>query len=296
MSLEAQDARPSVDVIIPVYGERPEALAATVSGCLAQTYPVSEIYVVDDGSPAPVTLSHLVEASGKVHLHRLPENSGISVARNTAIAQSSSPLLWCINTEIIPASDWLQTCVDYLATHREVGACYTRLVPKTPKRLWSRWRMRFMETRFEGASGPAPFAPGHSVLLRRDAVESVKGYDPQFLRINEDSDICKRMREAGWETHYVASSFCVSIQEDTLQGLSGKLLVRSNWFSPESYSLPRVFMDQSKWFLVRSSRNIVKGRFSLLPADVALWAGAITVACRRKVAERLAHRQRELRG
>jgi cellulose synthase/poly-beta-1,6-N-acetylglucosamine synthase-like glycosyltransferase len=33
----------SVDVIIPVYAERCEALAATLSACLDQTYPISKM-------------------------------------------------------------------------------------------------------------------------------------------------------------------------------------------------------------------------------------------------------------
>src|SRR2546427_10713313 len=66
----------AVDVIIPVYGERSEALAATLSGCLRQTYPISRIYVVDDGSPSPVALPPPAEATGRVHTLRLAENQG----------------------------------------------------------------------------------------------------------------------------------------------------------------------------------------------------------------------------
>ena len=153
-----------------------------------------------------------------------------------------------------------------------------------------------MEMRFGGVSGPVAFAPGHSVLLRREAVDKVGGYDHRFLRIGEDSDLSKRMREAGWETHYIARSNCVSIQEDTVRGLSNKLLLRSNWHSPDDYPLARVFLDQSKWFLVRLGRNTVKGRLLFLPIDVVLWIGALTVATRRTLAARRERRQGEREG
>jgi cellulose synthase/poly-beta-1,6-N-acetylglucosamine synthase-like glycosyltransferase len=282
---------PAVDVIIPVYGERSEGLAATLSGCLNQTYPVSQVYVIDDGSPSPVVLPGRAEATGRVHLLRLAENQGISAARNAGLAKSSAPLLWCINCEVIPAPEWLATCVDYLSAHPGVGSCCTRMVPQAPGRLLTRWRMRFMEARFGGASGTVAFAPGHSVLLRREAVERVGGYDPRFRRINEDSDLSKRMREAGWETHFVAGSFCTSIQEDTLRGLSHKLLLRSNWHSPDDYPLARVFLDQTRWFLARLARNIVKGRLLFWPIDVALWVGALKIATRRTLAARHERRQ-----
>jgi GT2 family glycosyltransferase len=275
-----------VDVIIPVYGERSDALAATLRGCLNQTYPVSRIYVVDDGSPSPVVLPGLAEATGRVHLVRLRQNRGIAVARNVGIERSSAPLLWCINCEVVPARDWLETCVNYLSGRPRAGGCFTPLVLKAPDRLLTRWRMRFMDPGLAGTTRPVGWAPGHSVLLRREAIQEVGGYDARFRRIGEDSDLGARMGDAGWETHFVAKSCCVSIQEDTLRSLSDKLLTRSDWRSAEDYSLARVFLDQSRWFLVRLARNIFKGRLHFVPIDVALWVGALRIASVRTLAGR----------
>src|SRR5262249_42315618 len=40
----------TVDVVIPVYGERAEALDATLRACVQQIQPIEKIVVVDDGS------------------------------------------------------------------------------------------------------------------------------------------------------------------------------------------------------------------------------------------------------
>jgi len=117
MSDQDGGKRPEVDAIIPVYGERSEALAATLSACLKQTFPVSRIFVVDDGSPEPVSLPAWAESSPQISLIRLSENQGISAARNAAIARSSATFLACVNTEVLPDPDWLATCHDYLAAH-----------------------------------------------------------------------------------------------------------------------------------------------------------------------------------
>src|ERR1039457_2910603 len=100
----------SVDVVIPVFNERPEALAATLSACVKQTHPVSKIFVVDDGSVEPVALPDWASASDQICLLRLAENQGISAARNAGIARSEAPLLACIDTEVLPDPDWLATC------------------------------------------------------------------------------------------------------------------------------------------------------------------------------------------
>ncbi|PYU47352.1 MAG: hypothetical protein DMG54_01270 [Acidobacteria bacterium] len=97
----------AVDAVIPVYGERPEALAATLSACLKQTYPFSRIFVVDDGSPEPISLPQWTQSLPQICLIRLPQNLGISAARNAAIACSNALLLGCINTQVLPDPDCL---------------------------------------------------------------------------------------------------------------------------------------------------------------------------------------------
>jgi len=211
MSHQAYNKLHTVDVIIPVYRERTEALTATLAACLTQTYPVSKIFVVDDGSPEPVFLPAPIQPMSKVCLIRLPYNQGISAARNAAIARSDALFIACINTQVLPDSDWLATCVDYLSRHEDVGACYTRLVAHRPNRILTRWRMRFLETKFGEETGLSEFAPGHAVLFRRTSVDRVGGYDVRRRLHHEDSDICRRIGKCGWATHYIANSRCVSI-------------------------------------------------------------------------------------
>jgi len=274
-----ENTRPlAADVVIPVHGERPAALEATLSACLKQTYPISRIFVVDDGSPEPINLPHWAQSLAQICLLRLPQNLGISAARNAAITCSNAPLLACINTQVLPDPDWLATCENYLSSHPGVGACYARLVPYRPNRILTRWRMRFLETRFGEKSGPSEFAPGHAVLFRKEALDVVGGYDVRYRRHHEDSDICQRMRTSGWATHYVAESRCISIQEDSLKELAAKELRESYWYSPAESSLVRLYVHLSKWTLIRAGRNILKGRFYFIPVDVVIWATALWTA------------------
>ena len=274
---------PAVDVVIPVYGERGEALSATLSACVNLTHPVSMIFVVDDGSPKPVSLPDWAQSSAQISLLRFPQNQGISAARNAAIALSNATFLACINTEVLPAPDWLDTCLDYISSHPSVGACYTRIVPQKPDRILTLWRMRFQEPKYPEQSGPTLFAHGHAVLFRREAVNAVGGYDVRYRRHHEDSDICQRMKKAGWESHFVASSGCVSIQQDSLKELAAKQLRDSGWYSPAESSLLRLYLHLSKWTLIRTGRNLLKGRIYFLPLDVAIWASALWTATWRTI-------------
>jgi cellulose synthase/poly-beta-1,6-N-acetylglucosamine synthase-like glycosyltransferase len=268
-----------VDIVIPVYNERPEACAGTLAACMRQTYPVSKIFVVDDGSQQPVTLPDWARSSPCISLVRLAKNQGISAARNAAIACSKTSLLACINAEVLPNPDWLASCEKYLSEHPAVGACYTRIDPERPNRILTRWRVRFHEVKFGERSGPSSFAPGHAVLFRREAVDAVHGYDIRYRRNYEDSDICKRMWQLGWETHYVANSRCISRQEDSLKNLAAKQLLRdSGWSSLSEGSPIRLCFSLCKWTLVRTCRNISKGRLFFIAVDAAIWARAVWIA------------------
>ena len=276
----------AVDVVMPVFNERPEAIEATLDACLGQTHPVSRVFVVDDGSAVPATIPRRIESAGKVSLTRLAQNQRNAAARNAGLAKCTSPFIACVNCEVLPAQDWLETCLNYLAQHPEVGVCFTRTVPDHPNRLLSRWRMRFQETKFGPETGSAHFATGHAVLFRREAVEKVGRYNIRLGNVSEDSDICERIRVAGWDTHFIAQSHCVSIQNNTITEFAKKELSRNDWESPKDYPLSRLILDRSKWMSIRMGRNLLKGRFLFLPVDVAVWAVAVKIAISRTLSAR----------
>lgn len=271
---------------MPVFNERPEAIEATLDACLSQTYPISHIFVIDDGSAVAAAIPQRLLVSGEISLTRLPKNQRNAAARNAGLAKCASPLIACVNCEVLPAQDWLATCANYLSEHPGVGVCFTKTVPDYPNRLLSRWRMRFQETKFGPETGSAAFAPGHAVLFRREAVEKVGRYNNRLGNVSEDSDICERIRAAGWDTHFIAKSQCVSIQNNTITEFAKKELSRNDWESPKDYPLSRLILDRSRWTAIRMGRNLAKGRLLFLPVDVAVWATAIKIAISKTIAAR----------
>jgi hypothetical protein len=146
--------------------------------------------------------------------------------------------------------------------------------------------MRFQEGKYGEAAIEVPFAPGHAVLMRREAVESVNGYDVRYRRDEEDWDICNRMLAKGWVSHYIPESRTVSIQDDCVAVLANTSLYRDGWHGPESGGFLYVLWRQTKWLGIRSGRNAVKGRLYFWPADLAIWAGSLQIAARKLWAAR----------
>ena len=103
-------------------------------------------------------------------------------------------------------------------------------------------------------------------------------YNARLGNVSEDSDICERIRAAGWDTHYIAQSHCVSIQENTVTEFAKKELSRNDWESPKDYPVSRLILQRSKWTLVRMGRNMLKARLHFLPVDVAVWVTTVKIA------------------
>lgn len=80
----------SVSVVVPTCG-RTVFLEDALRSALAQTHPVQQIILVDDGSPEPQReeIRRLAELSPRIELHRLPLRRGVSAARNAGLEQAA---------------------------------------------------------------------------------------------------------------------------------------------------------------------------------------------------------------
>ena len=47
---------------------------------------------------------------------------------------------------------------------------------------------------------------GASLMIRRDVIEEIGGFDETFFLYFEETDLCRRAARAGWRTHYVPTS------------------------------------------------------------------------------------------
>jgi glycosyltransferase involved in cell wall biosynthesis len=78
----------TVSVVIPTY-ERPEFLRGAITTAVEQTYDDVEVIVVDDGSSESYAPGVVDDFPETVNCIPLPENQGLSTARNTGIEAAS---------------------------------------------------------------------------------------------------------------------------------------------------------------------------------------------------------------
>ncbi|GAT72218.1 glycosyltransferase family 2 protein [Microbacterium hydrocarbonoxydans] len=186
-------ADPTVTVIIPT-NKGGRYLAEAVASVRAQTSPVHEILLVDDGSPAP-GLADVAAGLGVRHLRQEP--SGLSVARNTGAAAATG--------------DWIAYLDDDDVWHPERIAEQLRGLEAAPDAVAActgGWYMDADGVPFGTGWGARPASAAQliayetpppritTLLIRREAYLAVGGCR-SAMEPAEDNDLILRLLQHG---------------------------------------------------------------------------------------------------
>ncbi|MFW8595358.1 glycosyltransferase family 2 protein [Cribrihabitans neustonicus] len=70
---------------------------------------------------------------------------------------------------------------------------------------------------------------GASLMIRREVIEAVGGFDESFFLYFEETDLCRRAARAGWRTHYVPESEVAHVGSAST-GMKGWARTPGYWF------------------------------------------------------------------
>ena len=172
-----------VSVVIPYY-ESQETILHALASVAAQTSPVRQVVVVDDGSGQPLTtdfVPHRLRQVLPLEIIRLDTNAGASSARNTGLAQAVSRYVAFLDADDVwfPEKIRLQTAFMEASGLDLSGHGYTPLNTGNHAATAFPGRSRTI-TRRHFLWGNPFFTP--TVMVRRD---TFKGFDPRFRRVDD---------------------------------------------------------------------------------------------------------------
>lgn len=187
-----------VSVIIPTYN-RAELLALTLESVLAQSYPLLEIVVVDDGS-SDHTATMMNQYSGRVTYIR-QTNQGEAVARNNGIQASTGEFLTFLDDDDLILPTKIARQVAYLQAHPEVGLVHCRYyhMDETGRYLDKVGLLPEGDVLPQLVYGD--FIWAGAPLIRRQCLEAVGAFDvtlPWQGKYSEDWDLWLRIALAGY--------------------------------------------------------------------------------------------------
>ncbi|WP_285004970.1 glycosyltransferase family 2 protein, partial [Lactococcus garvieae] len=95
-----------VAAVIPSYNEDKDSLLKTLKSVLCQTYPLQEIFIIDDGSPDQTAIQFIEDYVKKepiicrnVIVHRLPMNKGKRHAQSWAFERSDADVFLTVDSD-----------------------------------------------------------------------------------------------------------------------------------------------------------------------------------------------------
>ena len=193
--------QPLVSVVIASYNHGPY-IEQSILSVLGQTYPNIELLVVDDGST-----DDSVERIARLQAEhgfdfRTQQNQGLTRTLNGVIARTKGSLIVSFGSDDIMLPERISTQVAYMADKPEVGICAGNMEiidsngePMPEKRQHR--DLPFRRLNFdEMFMGLKPFPPAPTLMLRREALDKVGGFDPEIPL--EDLYIELKITHAGY--------------------------------------------------------------------------------------------------
>lgn len=133
----ANDYRPSVSVLIPAYNEE-KTIEATIKSIQAQTYPISEIIVVDDSSTDRT--GEIAKNLG-VKVVRTPKNSGTKVrAQNFGLQFVETEVVVTVDADTILDPKAIELILPALADGKTLSVCGF-VIPQELRTFWEKARL-----------------------------------------------------------------------------------------------------------------------------------------------------------
>ena len=240
----------AVDLVVVAYNSRD-----TLRSCVEPLadLPWVNATVVDNACPER---SWETVADLDARIVRSPRNGGFASGCNLGTANGSADFVLLLNPDARIDPESLERLVTALEDQPDLGAAGPRIVDAGGALVWSQRRFPRLRSSFAQALFLQRLAPragwtdevirdervyarpnrpdwlsGACLLLRRDALESMGGLDDGFFLYSEETDLFRRMRDAGRHAGYVPGAVAyheggASAPRNTTQGIEARSRIR----------------------------------------------------------------------
>jgi GT2 family glycosyltransferase len=283
-----------------------------------------EVVVVDNASSDGS--AEMIQAEyPRVMLHCNKTNVGFGTAANQAVAKCSANYVLLLNSDILLQAGAVNALSNYIDVHPRAAIVGPRLVNTNGTLQASCYpfptilntffvdtclgdliryvpvlRNHFLPTWPHHHAKIVPWVKGAAMAIRREAFETVGGFDETFFMYSEEIDLCYRLLAIGWQVHFAPVTTAVhpggasTAQHQTEMAV--QLLASTFKFYRKHYSGIRLVamnmllknIVQYRWIRDTLRLHVAsdKCKKAKIKADVAAWQAMLPKAwsARRKMA------------
>lgn len=210
-----------------------------------------EMIVVDnnssDGSPAEIKKTF----GERITILEMGKNAGFASANNTGISKASGKYVLFLNPDTIVLEGALPTLLSYMENHPETGACGGNLYSRDMQPRFSYWTLlpgvrfewsglfsdRFLrrkhagshEHNYTGQPKEVAYVMGADLMVRQEVLAQVGKMDEDFFLFYEETELCYRIRKAGYRIVSVPDAHIIHLEGQTIDaiGIRREQMMRS---------------------------------------------------------------------
>jgi len=218
------DGAPDLSIVVVTHNGQDLALE-TLASAMDQIGGASVEWVIVDSGSTDGTPEAIEARWPEIEVMRLP-NVGFAAANNVGFAAAAGRYLLALNPDTVVRWGRFRALVEAMDARPEVGAasviqeeadgslqsmrrdpsvaralCEALLLRRVPG--LRRFQERDLDQGAYAEERAADWLVGAVLLLRREVLEAVGGFDERFFMYSEEADLCRRIRAAGWEVRHL---------------------------------------------------------------------------------------------
>ena len=294
----------NISVIVVTYNSG-KCIEACIQSIMRQKDASFEVIVVDNAS-ADDTLKKLRKYS--VSVIESKDNIGFGRACNVGFSQSHGKYILLLNPDAELEDEYgLQKICQNMERHPLWGLAGTKVVSllghlESPPAPWYPGQ-KYVRRDFSKLPGDIAWVIGASMVIRRDVYQALNGFDPDFFLYSEETDLCLRAREHGYEVGWMEDVLVQHIGGDSEKDLdlydvsrrklTGLLTFRSKHYAKdECVFLAKRDLNRACFRMISNRiQAIFRGRRSKYWAKYRMYRG-IWAASRKHLEYLQAHSQK----
>jgi GT2 family glycosyltransferase len=208
-------AAPRMSVVICTYNGS-ATLAGSIEAALALDYPDYEVIVVCDGCTD--RSAQIAASYERLRVIETPQQ-GLAAARNAGMEAATGEIIAYIDDDALADPDWLRHLARTFDAGKFAAVGGPNVLP--PESTW------IAECVANAPGGPthvlvsdrdAEHIPGCNMAIRKEVLERIGGFDPQFRAAGDDVDVCWRLLDAGERIAFAPGAVVLHHRRATVRG------------------------------------------------------------------------------
>lgn len=229
-----------------------------------------EVFIVDSASTDGSTQAVQAQFPQAKYIYS-PQNIGFGPANNLALRQATGEYILLLNPDTLVHPGAVETLLRFMDQNQGAGAAAARLLNPdgslqfscSPEPTLKGEFLRLfhlgvrpdgyyaMDTWDQAMPQTVDVILGACMLLRKQVIDQVGLFDEQFFMYNEETDLCHRIRQAGWKicwvpqaqvTHYGGQSTRQMAAEMFVQLYRAKVLYFRKYHHPFTVGLYKLIL------------------------------------------------------